>query len=228
MFTAYPTYNPYRVLYDRKPKGLPRLFGEDVYALQCALNYFVGAGLKLDGILGKLTADAIEAAQIALGFTGTQIDRAAGQLTQRRLELAILTGRVAPGSKWYRLETGQLEHEASFLMGNYSALRGDFPDFDAGAAQRNGRFHPLADAFNPVDSINLLVSSNKDAYRRYVDTSQFRPHTDDPEIRRFKLAAGSWNAPAFADYYAGVGSTAPNAAGAAAFLAYIEDVAVYL
>lgn len=231
MFTSYPDYNPYRVLYDRSDTGLPLLGhpngDEDVYALQSALNY-MGAGLVLDGIFGPRTGKAVWDTQPKLGFTGSQIDGKAGQQTQRRLALAILGGLLKPGTRFYRLEVGQIEHESSFLLGNYSGLRPD-NTFDAGVVQRNSKFHDLRNAFDPVDSIKLLVDRVTKARQDYKDTSQFRPHLDDPEERRLKLAAGSWNAPAFANYYAGVQPWAvPSPAGAEAFLSYIEDIAVYL
>jgi peptidoglycan hydrolase-like protein with peptidoglycan-binding domain len=224
LFTAYPAYNPYRVLYDRSDKGLPLLQGEDVYALQKALNYF-GAGLVVDGVLGPKTGAAIWSFQERPGLVR---DGKAGQATQRALALGILAGFVPVDTALYRLLAGQLEHESSYLLGNYSAKRED-GTFDAGVAQRNTAHTPAGAGFDPVASINALVAQVRTAYRQYADTSQFRPHTDDPKDRRYKLAAGSWNAPAFANYYAGVQPwQVPGPTAAELFLAYIEDAAVYL
>lgn len=203
--------------------------GEDVYALQKALNW-LGAGLEVDGILGRKTGKAIWDVQPKLGFLGSQIDGRAGQKTQRGLVQAILAGHVDPTSKFFRLGVGAMERESLFILGNYSPPRPN-QTYDAGVVQRNSQFHELKDAFDPVDSIALWVRTVKDAYARYSATSKYRDtgYTYPDGIRRFKLAGGSWNAPAFANYYAGVEPDAtPNEQGAEAFLDYIEGVGVYL
>lgn len=228
MFTAYPTYNPYRVLYDRTDDGLPLLRGEDVYALQCALNKIVRADLVLDGILGPATGAAIWNVQAALGVAH---DGRAGSATQRAiaLHLVILAG-VQKGSALFRLAKGAIQQESLYILGNYSPIR-PTGTFDAGVVQRNSQFHSLRDAFNPVDSINLWVLTTQDAHSRYANKDLFRDtnYAYPDWKRRWKLAAGAWNAPYFANFYAGVlPSVTPGAAAEVAFLNYVESVGVYL
>lgn len=228
MFTAYPTYDRYRSLYDRTDDGLPLLRGEDVYAVQCACNRIVRAGLVLDGILGPATGQAIWSIQSALDVTK---DGRCGPVTQRAiaLHLVVLAG-VTKHSNLFRLAKGAIERESLFLLGNYSPIRPS-GTFDAGVVQRNSQFHPLDAAFNPVLSIELWVSTVRDAFKRYHDESLYRDtnYAYPDSVRRYKLAAASWNAPFFGNFYAGVQpSVAPSAAGEAAFLAYLEGVGVYL
>jgi peptidoglycan hydrolase-like protein with peptidoglycan-binding domain len=228
MFTAYPTYNPYRVLYDRTDDGLPLLIGEDVYALQHALNFIVGSTLVTDGVLGPKTGAIIWAAQKLLGL---EEDGRAGTLTQRALDLAILTALgVKKGSSLFRLGKGAFERESLFIMGNKSPQRED-GTYDAGVVQRNTQFHLPEDGFNPVESIGLWRQIILDAHERYHDAERFRDtgYTYSDGKRRWKLAGGAWNAPAFANYYAGVKLDAvPGANGAVAFLDYCEGVGAYL
>jgi len=227
MFTAYPTYNPYRSLYDRTEDGLPLLAGEDGYALQCALNSIVRAGLVLDGVIGPRTGAAIWTVQAALGV---EQDGVAGLLTQRACDLFLLNRHARKGTALYRLGKGAFERESLFIMGNYSPLRPN-GSYDAGVVQRNSEFHPVEDGFDPVDSIAAWVEHTQKFYDEYHDTSLFRDtgYTYSDNKRRWKLAGAAWNAPGFANYYAGVKPSAtPSPEGASAFLDYVEGVGVYL
>jgi hypothetical protein len=188
MFTNYPTYWVYRALHVTDPQ----LDGEDVYALQLALNAVgqFNVPLVADGVLGVKTGKAIEGVQRKLKL---EEDGVAGQVTQKALALAIAKEVKKTISLPEALPKTQLAHESSFLLGNYSK---QYPDksFDAGAAQRNTNFTNPKAGFDPVDSIQALCQRVRDSYDRYAGMTN--------ELRRWKLAVGSWNAPAFANYIA--------------------------
>ena len=228
MFTAYPTYNPYRSLYDRTEDGLPLLSGEDVFGLQCALNAIVRAGLVLDGVLGPKTGAQIWVLQAALSL---EQDGVAGSVTQRAIDLFLLTrAGASKGTKLYKLGKGAFERESLYIIGNYSPPR-DNNTFDAGVVQRNSQFHSLEASFDPVGSIEAWLEHTRKAFALYADTSKFRDtgYTYSDAKRRYKLAGGAWNAPYIANYYAGITpAVTPSAEGAAAFLDYVEGVGVYL
>lgn len=185
MFTSYPTYNPYRTLQALSPMQ----HGEDVYALQTALNECGFDCGEADGILGGKTALAIKAAQKKYYLT---VDGKAGGRTQEALALDIAQNvahtLVVPLSAL----RGQLELESGFRLGNYSPLRPD-NSYDAGVAQRNTHFAPPSSGFDASASIEILGSVVR---KHYVLFDGLFPH------RRWALAQGAWNAPAFACYIA--------------------------
>jgi hypothetical protein len=212
MFTAYPSYNPYRnmrFVRDRLMRG------EDVYALQIAVKA-VGAGdLAIDGIFGQQTKARVRSAQEILGL---YVDGVAGPLTQRALALRFLARHEHMP---YLLGLGQLTHESGCLLGNYSAKRAD-GSYDAGVAQRNTNYTDPRLGFNPVESISALTLSFEHHYVLFDES-------DISEDRRLALAAGAWNAPAFACYYAGVRPWAvPSPAAADAFQHYLDSITAYL
>ncbi len=185
MFTEYPEYDRYRTL---RLTG-PQQRGADVFALQTALLACDFSPGSNDGILGVMTAKAISVAQEELGLT---VDGLAGGRTQEAL------GRVieAVETVQYRLAKGllrgQLEHESGWRLGNYSAARDD-GSYDAGVAQRNTNFVSAQIAFDVPKSIEALASNTRKFYDKFAGVSN---------SRRWRLAAGSWNAPAFACYLA--------------------------
>lgn len=208
MFTAYPTYSPYRTL----KLSDPMMRGEDVYALQTGLRALVFDPGPLDGIFGRATRDATIAFQRAAGITA---DGLAGGGTQTAL-CRRLTDRT---TKKYELpkglEFGQVSHESSCRLGNYSPQRPD-GSFDAGAAQRNSAYHALEDAFDPADSIDLLGRNTRSYYDKFTKVTGRR--------RRWELAAGAWNAPAYATWLAGAsGGTKPGLTALAKLEAYIDS-----
>jgi hypothetical protein len=240
MFTAYPTYPHYRALTDRTPN--PLMHGEDAYGLQLGITAVIrdGTTLEPDGIVGRRTGAAIW--EIQQEIDGLIPDGKAGQKTQAAIAEAILVAQTPQQPDLYRLEVGQLEHESSFWLGNYSEQHPIRPgvtpavpggDFDAGVAQRNSEFTPLKQAFNPVLSIAALVENTRRYYTRFSDKSRFRG-SDHSELRRWKLAAGAWNAWAYANWLAGFSDSSardPNKDGSTAlakFEAYMTDVSVYL
>lgn len=220
MFTSYPIYSPYRTL----ALTTPAQRGEDVYALQKAINAIALSGLIPDGELGPHTASALLKAQRKVGVAD---DGKAGVITQRAFALRILKKKLVDVDLVPRLTEGQLQHESSFLLGNYSPERGPM-NFDAGVAQLNSTHHRLRDAFDPVHAIGLLVDTTRGAYARYSAKAKFRG-SDHSERRRWALAAGAWNAPAYANWLAGVQPWAePGPSALQTFEAYMRDVTIYL
>jgi peptidoglycan hydrolase-like protein with peptidoglycan-binding domain len=210
MFTGFPTYSRYRTL----QLSDPRQRGEDVFALQVALNEVINTALALDGILGPKTSQAIFKAQGELSLV---IDGKAGGLTQRALALRIAVGKTTVP---FNLIKGQLEHESGYRLGNYSPQRSD-GSYDAGVAQRNTNYTPPRDGFNPAKSIEALEANTRHYYDLYSGIAD--------EKRRWGVAAGAWNAPAYANYLAGVKPWAvPSESARVTFEAYIDSVTAYL
>lgn len=219
-FDAYPNHNRYRALHVTDP--LQR--GLDVYALQTALT---GCGFDPgphDGILGRTTGAAIRSAQQRYALV---IDGIAGGLTQRALALDVAirvsaTHRVTAGAL-----KGQLEHESSLRLGNYSAQRPD-GSYDAGVAQFNTAHTPASEGFDAPVSIDRLART----VRKHFDLFD-----GVPARRRWALAQGAHNAPAYACWIARAegalnvtsGMTLrPSVAARSTFEAYVASVSVYL
>lgn len=210
LFDGYPTYDRYRTL--RLTEPMQR--GADVYALQAAINHVAETALALDGILGQRTSRAIFLVQ---GQLGLAIDGKAGGLTQRGLALRIVSGATDVP---FNLVKGQLEHESGYRLGNYSPKRTD-GSYDAGVAQRNTAYTSPRDGFHPVKSIVALEANTRHYYDLYASI--------EDERRRWGVAAGAWNAPAFANYLAEVKPWAvPGPTALATFEAYIASVTAYL
>jgi len=185
MFTDYPTYSPYRTL----RLVNPHMQGEDVYALQSALFAIGVLGEDWDGVLGPQTARAIKSSQAklkiaadGLGGGRTQIALARYVSEQYRQRYSLPVG----------LPFGQCMHESSCRLGNYSPRHGD--DYDAGVAQRNTAFTPPEEGFNVSKSVAALATN----LRNYYDKFRGLEH----QTRRWELAAGAWNAPAYACWIA--------------------------
>jgi Putative peptidoglycan binding domain len=220
MFSHIPVYDKYRTLELKSPM----MKGEDVYALQRALDELGYEPGDPDGILGRMTSDAIKTAQRRLEIT---VDGKAGGGTQTALAMAI-AGPIA-AQKHVRLDAlrGQLEHESGFRLGIYSPPRPD-NSFDAGVAQRNTQHIPAMQGFDPFLSIISLAVVVRKHYDLFWGL---------PEKRRWTLAQGSWNAPAFACYIAKEeGATkvtkamtlSPSATSRKTFEEYMAKVSKYL
>jgi Putative peptidoglycan binding domain len=221
MFSHIPTYDKYRTL----KLGMPKTPSEDVYALQRALDELGCEPGDSDGIFGPLTDRATRKAQTRLGLT---VDGAAGELTQRALAMTIADPVAA--SKHVRREVmkGQMEHESSFRLGIYSDARPD-GSYDAGVTQRNTQHTPAMQGFDPFLSIVSLAVTVRKHYDLFEGVL--------PERRRWMLAQGAWNAPAFACYLARAeGATKvtkamtrqPSAASRKIFEDYMTKVSKYL
>lgn len=204
MFTTYPTYPKYR------PLKLGVTPGEDVFALQQALNEVDGAGLVADGVLGPKTSGAIRAYQLKAAEKDPTIgtaDGIAGSLTMRALTLDICK-KVSDetGVRFVALK-GQTEFEAGYRPGIYSPLHNPGTvkqSWDSGVAQENSlvKFTPDDDtlaervqrAFTPLSAVRDLAAR----IVRYRDHFTEIANAD----RRLQLAQGCWNAPAWACHIA--------------------------
>lgn len=221
MFKAYPTYSPYRSLY----YGIPLVASEDVYALQTALNELGFKAGETDGLLGTKTDLAIRGAQAQLGLIR---DGKAGPLTQRELALDIAERVADTENVPFLAFKGQLQRESGYFLGNYSPLRDD-GTYDAGVGQRNTKFTSPSLGFDAQDSIAALGSVVRQYYDRFVGLKDDR--------RRWALAQGAWNAPAFACWIAKSEGALkvttnetlkPSPTQRDTFEAYVADVSLYL
>jgi hypothetical protein len=220
MFSHIPTYDKYRTL----KLGMPMTPSEDVYALQRALDERGFEPGAADGLFGRLTELAVKKAQTRLEIT---VDGLAGGGTQKALAMAI-AGPIC-AAQHIRLDAvrGQLEHESGFRLGIYSEARPD-GSFDAGVTQRNTQHTPAMQGFDPFMSIMALGV----VVRKHYDLFEGLP-----ERRRWMLAQGAWNAPAFACCLARAeGATkvtkamtaTPSAPSRKIFETYMEKVSKYL
>lgn len=185
MFTAYPIYDKYRTL----ERLTPALRGEDVYALQTALNELGFESGEADGILGSLTDRAIREAQSHFRLI---VDGKAGGNTQRAIALALGSGAASRKGVPSSAMKGQIEHESGYRLGIYSVLYKD-GSYDAGVTQRNTNFHPAREGFDVQDSVLELATHTRAHFDLFVGL---------PDHRRWALAQGAWNRPAFACYIA--------------------------
>lgn len=220
MFTAYPTYSRYRALRLTKMTTT----GEDVYAAQTMLEELGIPTGPLDGILGSATSKAIVEMQQMLGL---ETDGILGPASWSA-GVDVLARYARDKHKVARgLLFGQLSHESGLRGGNYSPMRDD-GSYDAGVAQRNTRFTPPREGFDVPKSIEALAANTRQYFDLFagVETK-----------RRWTLAAGAWNAPGFACWYAKkegatkvkTGQTAkPGAKAAGLFDAYLASVTAYL
>ena len=180
MFQVYPAYSPYRTM----KKGCP--VGEDVYALQTALAELDLYRGQLDGAFGPGTDAAARDAQELLRIT---VDGLVGGGTQQALVKRLANRARTINQLPEGLAYGQCQHESSCRLGNYSPRRAD-GSYDAGVSQRNSAFTPVKIGFHVEKSIELL-GAHLGAYGQLFSDL-------DSERRAWELAAGSWNAPAYA------------------------------
>lgn len=189
MFSGYPTYDRYRALYLH-----PVAFrGEDVFALQTGCNAVGADPNGLDGIYGRGTDAAVRKMQ---ALVGTIADGRVGPVTWTRLTEAIAEPIRKRELVAVGLPKGQLAHESGPRGGMYSSPPRADNSFDAGVAQRNSalKANPLIEAFNMPLSITKLCRDVRGAYVYYEGVPN--------PFRRWGLAAGSWNAPAYTNWIA--------------------------
>lgn len=212
MFKTYPAFKPARAM----KQGLK---GEDVYALQTALARVITPMLKADGDFGPNTASAVKAYQISKHLL--KVDEIAGQDTNTSLAISLDEIYSLRYKLPFGLLRGQTEHESGQWLGNFSPERPD-GTYDAGIAQRNTEFVDPKLGFNAPDSVDALAAHTKTAYASYTGIKD--------EHRRWSLAAGSWNAPAYANYLAGLkkNTAKPSEAAAKKLEAYMVSVTKYL
>lgn len=203
----------YRALaYDRKGKPLR---GWDVYALQTALAALPDDKVKVDGVFGVKTKRAVRRYQQS--NDKLVVDGIAGIGTQRQLALHYARSfrNDLPGG----LLKGQIEHESSFMLGNYTAPYAN-GHRDCGVCQRNTKYTPIEDGFDTPSSIRVLADRVSSKHDLYVSWGV----VDDR--RAWELAAGSWNAPTWTDKLAKGEYLGPQST--AHIEAYIDAVTVYV
>lgn len=207
-----------------------RMRGEDVFALQTALVKLGYDTKGVDGIFGPATADATKRCQLELGITS---DGFAGGITQLRIT-RHLADKIRDHYKLPAgLAYGQCAHESSGRLGNYSPQHSfdvaGGPYYDAGVAQFNVRFTPAQEAFDAPLAIDRLGKHLRDHYDLFEGVQDNR--------RRWELASGAWNAPAWAKWIARqegatkvtVGSTKqPTAEQRDKLEAYMESATAYM
>lgn len=222
MFTSYPKYDFNRTLELKSPA----MRGEDVFALQKALTAGGYGALEPDGIHGPATDKVVRKAQTERLLL---VDGKAGPATQKALAL-VLAHQTANATKCrYDAIMGQIEWEsAGYRLGAYSELRDD-GTFDAGITQRNTAHTPAREGFDPELSVTKLGVEVRKHYDLFQGVRS--------ERRRWQLAQGAWNAPAYACYIAKeegatkvtAGMTKrPSAAARQALEDYMTHVSKYL
>lgn len=199
----------------RKTKRVMR--GWDVYALQTALDH-LGYGLGptgIDGYLGKYTSDAIWDCQYDFNL---KEDGIAGVDTQKELGVAIVLEVQDELNITEGLLYGQVSHESSYWLGNYTAPYTD-GSRDCGVVQRNTNFTPKQEGFKVPESINALGQRIITKYGLYYSQT-------NNKRRSWELAAGSWNAPTWTDTLARGGTLSPSQYEH--ITNYIDDVTAYV
>lgn len=186
LFDGVPTYARNRNLHlaaHEEP-------AEDVYALQKALaecGFDPGAH---DGVFGPGTDKAVRAAQRNYRL---DVDGVAGGATQAKLTSVLcLKARAAHGLP-SGLAYGQCMHESGCRLGIYSWIIRPGGFYDAGVAQLNTAIFEPAQGFDPAAGIEELSSNAREHFDLFEGV---------PLLRRWELAAGAHNAPAFACYLA--------------------------
>lgn len=187
MFTAYPTYDNYRVLEAKTPY----LKGEDIYALQTALDYLLFEVGELDGVHGPMTDRALRECQRELSLV---VDGRAGEKTQPMIAFAIAFPMAIKKLVPQEAPRGQIEWEAlGGRLGPHGPKRAN-GSYDAGVTQRNTEHTPPQEGFNVPGSIKALLEDNRKHFDLFAGIRSLE--------RRWALAQGAWNAPAFACYIA--------------------------
>lgn len=219
--TQHPSYQRGRALYWKKDK--PVLVGEDVFAWQ-SLVFALGEFVSVDGRFGADTYVSTINVQERFGL---EADGIVGPKTR-----AAAVDHVARSARnKFELPIGalfgQLSHESGLDPGIYSWIIRPGGYYDAGVAQLNTSLHSPRLAFDAPKAIDFLART----IRSYFDA--FRGVST---ARRWDLAQGAWNAPAFASYYARIEGAAgvsaastlkPSATAATTFQAYIDSVTAY-
>lgn len=196
-FKEYPTYSAFRTL-----QLLPdRQDGFDVYALQLAITRITHNVLLPDGNLGPITASGIKTLQAALGFTAADVDGRAGLMTQRSAALYIARQFRDDYHLPSGLLSGQIQFESSYWLGRYSPKRSD-GSYDAGIAQMNTNYTLAEDAYDPAYALQALAQRVSHYYMLFAPRAGWTGTGVSVPARRWQLAQGTWNAPAYACWVA--------------------------
>lgn len=168
----------------------PMLRGWDVYALQTAFP-----GISSDGYFGDETHEAIVYFQRHVGLKD---DGIAGPVTQRGIGLSYMRPVQKQHKTPIGLMRGQINHESAFLLGNHSPsyVRSGVTRYDMGICQFStlATDEDAARAFSVIPSVRELGAHLRRKKDEYYGQPGARRHK-----RAWKLAAGSWNAPAWTD-----------------------------
>ena len=185
MFTSRPTYDIFRTLKLTDPFQR----GEDVYALQTAI---VGLGVDVDtdGILGPATSKAIKTVQDKLNIT---VDGLAGGGTQTAIVRREANAARGNHNLPVGLTFGQISHESSCRLGIYTPTYAD-GSWDVGATQRNSALYDIKESFTVPFVIDFLGAYERSYYDKFAGVKD--------TARRWALAAGAWNRPAYAGWIA--------------------------
>lgn len=209
-------------------------FGWDVYALQTGLReagYDIGAS-GADGWFGADVDESVKAFQQAHSLG---VDGIAGILTQTYIVKVLAPLATAKYKLPRNALKGQIEKESGNQIGNHSLEYSD-GSFDIGVTQRNTRYHTFEDGFDVGDSIEYLAAYIRERFDKYCEPSckerlaaRGLPATD--WRRKWELAQGAWNRPAYANYLAGrpmSESLKPTAAQVDWLEGYIDRVTSYI
>ena len=199
----WPHYRSLRLVDGNRQKGW------DVFALQTALL----TEIAHDGTFGKQTEKAVREVQGELHLV---VDGIAGTVTQTALTRMYVDDWTKKLSLKRRLMFGQLQFESSCLHGNQSPIRSN-GTADCGVAQRNNEHTPTQEGFTVPDSIEKLAHNLDSFHRKYSALSSV-----PTERRAWELAAGSWNAPAWTNWLAGIRDSSAAQPGPLA-IAHIEN-----
>jgi len=209
-------------------------FGWDVYALQTGLReagYSIGAA-GADGWFGADVDEAVKAFQQARGL---EVDGIAGILTQTHIVKTLAPDATAKYKLPRNALKGQIEKESGNQLGNHSGEYGD-GSYDIGVTQRNTRYHTYEDGFDVGDSIEYLAAYIRGRFDKYSEPACAQRLKDrglpqtDPR-RKWELAQGAWNRPAYANYLAGrpmSESLKPTSAQVDWLEGYIDRVTTYV
>ena len=209
-------------------------FGWDVYALQTGLRE-AGYGIGASGADGWFGADVHESVKAFQQAHGLAVDGIAGIVTQTYIVKTLAPVATAKYKLPRNALKGQIEKESGNQLGNHS---GEYSDgsYDIGVTQRNTRYHTYDDGFDVGDSIEYLAAYIRERFDKYRDPSNAErlrarglPQTDPR--RKWELAQGAWNRPAYANYLAGrpmSESLKPSASQVEWLEGYIDRVTSYV
>lgn len=200
------------------------LSGWDCFAIQKCI---IACGYPLerfgaDGFFGDETDKALRKFQEDFGLA---IDGIAGPVSMRILVTTIAKGVSEANNLPAFLQEGQIEHESSYLPGNYTAPYED-KTRDLGVVMMHksvtdANCEFAFDAPNRIDQLARFLRTRHDLYWKKGENPNVKTHQ-----RAWELAVGAWNAPAWADTLARGGTL--SASQQQHIQAYWEDCLVYV